>query len=98
MSRPHTGKITLFFYGPNDSILKRKTIHLYGKYRIQMITAFKVLSLISAARDLLDNLARVRVEIRGVKADSWFVETIEKLAPVPVDVIQISEVRLNGVV
>ena len=98
MSRPHTGKITLLFYGPQNSLLKKKTIHLYGKYRIQLVTAFKVLSLISGAREFLQAIERVKVEIRGVRADRWFVETIEKLSPIPVDVVEIREVRLNGVV
>ena len=93
-----TGRITIYLYGPEGHVLKKKTIALYGKYRFQLITAFKVLSIISAARDLLDHVEKARVEIRGVRADSWFVEALEKMSPIPIEIVQLEEVVLNGVV
>jgi len=78
------GKIVVYFYS-NNQLVKKKTINVYGKYRIQLISAFKVLSLLSAVREEHD-ITHMKIELVNVNDAGVFKKLLQAYSPVPVTI------------
>ncbi len=87
-----TGKIIVSIYR-GDRVVKRKTVYLYGRYRFQLITSFKILSIISSVKELLD-ATHARLEIYNTIPDRAFVNNIKAYSPVPVEIVHMQGVKL----
>ncbi len=73
----------------HDKTIMRKTIPIRGAFKLQLLAAGKVLSLLSAFKELEEEASSAVIELDGVEPSSakQFVNLVKRYAPLPVTVV-----------
>ena len=89
-------KIVVQIYNHNNYILKKKTINVRGMFRLQLLAAAKVLTLISSAREFYgDSVTKAVIELVNIEDAKMFCSLLKQYSPIPIVIIKKREVIEN---
>lgn len=91
-------RIVVRLYNHNNYVVKKKTFNIRGMFRLQLLAAAKVLSLISTVVELYgNNVTKCVVELVNVHDPRMFCSLIKQYSPIPTEIIMKKEVVENVV-